>query len=181
MIGRAVQRPPGGLDKSAVRGHSLFMRIGVVLLLNLFAMTPVAVASETLPVLQAGNEVYSNVTVLSVSAADIYFTSDRGLANAKLKDLDPALQKQFNFNSTNAAAIEQKQKMANDEYHLQLLKQPASTVSMDEAAPPPGAANRAGHGQANLGQAAFEPGCAAAVCGEVADAGTRWPRQIHSG
>jgi thiol-disulfide isomerase/thioredoxin len=116
------------------------MRIGVVILLNLLTMASVAVAGEKLPVLKAGNEVYSNVTIMSVSATDIYFTSNRGLANAKLKDLDSALQKHFNFNPTNAAAIEQKQKAANAEYHLQTLKQPTPAVSADgEPAPPPGA------------------------------------------
>jgi cytochrome c biogenesis protein CcmG, thiol:disulfide interchange protein DsbE len=115
------------------------MRIGVVILLNLLAAVSVAVADDTLLLLQAGNEVYSNVTILSVSATDIYFTSSRGLANAKLKDLTPELQKRFNFNPTNAAAIEQKHKADNTAYHLQVLKQPAPTVSPDgQPLPPPG-------------------------------------------
>jgi thiol-disulfide isomerase/thioredoxin len=116
------------------------MRNGVAILLNLLAMASIAVADETLPVLKAGSEVYSNVTILSVSTTDIYFTSNRGLANAKLRDLAPALQKRFNFNPTNAASVERKQKAANAEYHLQALKQPAATASSDdEQAPPPGA------------------------------------------
>ena len=104
-------------------------------------MVSIAVAGETLPVLKAGAEVYSNVTILSVSATDIYFTGSRGLANAKLKDLDPALQKHFNFNPTNAATIEQGQKHANAEYHLQVLKQPAPGVSGADTGlvQPPGA------------------------------------------
>jgi thiol-disulfide isomerase/thioredoxin len=112
------------------------MRIGVAVLLNLIAMASIAIADETLPVLKAGNEVYSNVTVLSVSATDVYFTSSRGLANAKLKDLDPALQQHFNFNPTNAAAVERKQKQANADYQLQVLKQPAPSAG---TSPPPGA------------------------------------------
>jgi thiol-disulfide isomerase/thioredoxin len=124
------------------------MRIGVAIILNLFAMASIAIAGETLPVLKAGGEVYSNVTVMSVSATDIYFTSSGGLANAKLKDLDPALQRHFNFNSTNAAAIEQKQKAANAEYHLQVLNQPAPAVSPDgEPIPPPGAQIEPGTGK----------------------------------
>jgi thiol-disulfide isomerase/thioredoxin len=130
----------GGLDKTAGRGHSQSMRIGFAILFSLLAMASMAVAGETLPVLQAGNEVFSNVTIISVSATDIYFTSNQGLANAKLKDLDPAWQRHFNFNPTNAAAIEQKQKAANAEYHLQVLKQPAPAAStVGEPAPPPGA------------------------------------------
>src|SRR5208282_4994258 len=100
----------GRLDKSPLRVHSQSMRIGVVILFNLLAMAPIAIADETLPVVKAGSEVYSNVTILGVSATDIYFTSNRGLANAKSKDLEPALQKHFNFKPTNAAAIEKKHK-----------------------------------------------------------------------
>ena len=41
--------------------------------LFLVAAIGVARADEQLPVLQAGSEVYSNLTVTSVSATDIYF------------------------------------------------------------------------------------------------------------
>ncbi len=54
-------------------------------------MVSFAIGDETLPVLKAGNDSYTNVTVFKVTATDIYFTSDKGLANAKLKDLDPKL------------------------------------------------------------------------------------------
>ena len=50
-------------------------------------------AGDTLPVLKVGSEVYSNVTVTKVTATDIYFSHARGMGNAKLKNLDPALQK----------------------------------------------------------------------------------------
>jgi cytochrome c biogenesis protein CcmG/thiol:disulfide interchange protein DsbE len=124
------------------------MRIGVAIVFNLFAMASIAMAGETLPVLKARSEVYSNVTVMSVSVTDIYFTSSRGLANAKLKDLDPALQRHFNFNATNAAAIEEKHKADNAEYHLQVLKQPAPAAAQDGGpAPPPGAQIEPGTGK----------------------------------
>ena len=135
-----VSKCSANLDKAATCVHSQSMRIGTAILLNLLAMASIATAGETLPVLKAGDEVYSNATILRVSATDVYFTSDRGLANAKLKDLEPALQKHFNFNRTNAAAVEEKQKFANAEYHLQALKQPAPTVSPEgKPLPPPGA------------------------------------------
>jgi len=49
-------------------------------------------ADEKLPVLQAGGEVYSNVTVTAVSATDVFFTHDQGMGNAKLKDLSPGIR-----------------------------------------------------------------------------------------
>jgi thiol-disulfide isomerase/thioredoxin len=112
------------------------MCIGVAILLNLLAMASIAIAGEMLPVLKAGSEVYSNVTILSVSATDIYFTSNRGLANAKLKNLDPALQKHFNFNPTNAVAIERKHKTDNALYFQEVSRPSAAqgSVSAEEAA-----------------------------------------------
>jgi thiol-disulfide isomerase/thioredoxin len=116
------------------------MRIGIAAFLSLLAMALAAVAGDTFPVLKSGDNVYSNVTIMSVSATDIYFTSDKGLANAKLKDLDPAMQRHFNFNATNAAAIENQHKVDNAAYHLQVLKQPAPAFTPDgEPVPPPGA------------------------------------------
>ena len=112
------------------------MRIGVVILFNLFAMVSIAIADEALPVLVVGTNTYRHVAIFKVSATDIYFTSDRGMANAKLKDLDPGTQKHFNFNPTNAAAIERKQKAA-DALYFQEVSHPSvaqHAVSPEEAA-----------------------------------------------
>jgi thiol-disulfide isomerase/thioredoxin len=78
-------------------------------------------ADEKLPVLQAGADVYSNVTVLSVSATDVYFTynNGKGMANAKLKGLSPDLQKHFNYNPAVASTVEQKQALANVAYRAE--------------------------------------------------------------
>jgi len=83
-------------------------------------------ADEKLPVLQSGTDTYSNVTVLSVSATDVYFTYNhgKGMANAKLKNLSPDLQKHFHYNPAVAGAVEQRQKAANNQYR-QIDYQPA--------------------------------------------------------
>jgi thiol-disulfide isomerase/thioredoxin len=136
------------LDKVAVPVHSQTMRIGLVILLNLAAVASIARADETLPVLKAGDLTYSNVTVFKVSATDVYFTSDKGLGNAKLKDLNPELQKHFNYNPTNAAAVEKKQKAENDLYHIEALKPSAA----DKAASAEAAADRAAIRQPGTGK-----------------------------
>jgi protein disulfide-isomerase len=82
-------------------------------------------ADETLPVLQAGSETYSNVTVTSISATDIFFTYDGGMANVKLKELSPALQKHFNYEPQQAKAAELKLAEDKVKYHDQLIRQPA--------------------------------------------------------
>jgi thiol-disulfide isomerase/thioredoxin len=125
------------------------MRKWIAILLNLPAMASIAVAGETLPVLKAGNEVYSNATIMSVSVTDIYFTSSRGLANAKLKDLDPDLQKHFNYNPTNAVAAEQRQKAGNALYHVEIMKpSPVNQAANDEVAADRAAIRQPGTGKA---------------------------------
>jgi hypothetical protein len=81
------------------------MRATIFLLLGLLCTTSLVCADEQFPVLKvAGQEVYSNVTVTSVSATDIYFTHANGLGNAKIRDLDPALQQHFHFDPAKAKA-----------------------------------------------------------------------------
>ncbi len=91
-------------------------------------MALVGRANETFPVLKAGGVTYSNVTIFNVSATDIYFTSDHGLGNFKLKDLDPALQRHFHYDPKAAAALEQKEAAANHQYYLQAKAQSAAKV-----------------------------------------------------
>src|SRR3954447_4621710 len=88
------------------------MRLKTLLLLSLTFSTLLARADEKLPMLKVGSEVYSNVTVTSVTARDIYFTSSQGLGNAKLKNLEPAMQKHFNYDAAKVEAAEQKLKAA---------------------------------------------------------------------
>src|ERR1017187_9221269 len=88
-------------------------------------------AEEKLAVLTAGDLVYSNVTVTSVSVTDIFFTYDRGMANARLKELSPELQKHFHFNGRKAAVVEKRQAEANTQYHVNSFKQSAASVKSD--------------------------------------------------
>ena len=85
------------------------MRIIFFMFCYLAEMTSTVLADEKLPVLKVGSETYSNVAITTVSATDIYFNYDKGMANVKLKNLDPVLQKHFHYNAEQAASIEQKQ------------------------------------------------------------------------
>ena len=100
-------------------------------------------ANEKLPLLNAGSEVYSNVTVTTVTATDIYFTYSGGMGNVKLSKLDPALQKHFGYNPTKASEAEQKQAAANAQYHIQAINQPAPRPPADESAAQPSSAGQA--------------------------------------
>jgi thiol-disulfide isomerase/thioredoxin len=110
---------------------------------SLIAAVWAARADEKLPVLKAGSEVYSNVTVITVTATDIYFTYARGMANVKLSQLDPALQKHFGYNPKKAGEVEQKQAAANAQYRIQAINQPAPRPPADEGAALPAPAGQA--------------------------------------
>ncbi len=104
---------------------------------------------EQFPILKVQSEVYTNVTVTSVTATHIYFMHSRGLGDAKLQDLDPALQKLFNFNSTNAAAAALQSAQANARYREAVTTNSAATVAAQRAAASD-AASRAAAPQAAL-------------------------------
>src|SRR5215469_2537052 len=87
--------------------------VRLTLLTTVGAVCIARAADQTLPTLRVGSEVYSNVTITSVTATDIYFSHSGGLGNAKLKNLEPALQKQFHFNPAKGAAKEKEQTQAN--------------------------------------------------------------------
>ena len=64
-----------------------------------------------------GSTTYSNVTVFGANATDLFFASDQGVSNVKLKFLSPELQQKFNYNSNAAAKVEQQQ--MDDQKHYQ--------------------------------------------------------------
>lgn len=114
------------------------LRILILLVLGLLGAVSVW-ADEQLPVLQVGTDVYSNVTVLSVSATDVYFTYNhgKGMANAKLKNLGPDLQKHFHYSAATATAVEQKQFHANAQYQQAAMRQPAPMPPDETRMPEP--------------------------------------------
>lgn len=98
----------------------------LVVPLILTALIGLARADEQLPVLQAGSEVYSNVTITTVNATDVYFIYAGGMANVKIKNLSPELQKHFHYDSKKATVAEAKLAENKTQYHQQLLRQPAA-------------------------------------------------------
>jgi thioredoxin-related protein len=109
------------------------MRLGICFALGLLIIAQKVCADENLPLLKTSSEVYSNVTVLSTTATDVYFTynNGHGMANAKLKDLSRELQKHFHYNAAKAGEVEQKQAAANARYHDVVLNEQAS--GLDQA------------------------------------------------
>jgi thiol-disulfide isomerase/thioredoxin len=104
-----------------------------------FFITFAARADEHLDVLKVRSDTYSNVTVTAVSATDIYFTHSRGMGNAKLKYLDPALQKHFAYDVSQATTAEKAQTQAGAQYQEQILH--AQTVPRQPEGTPKPAQN----------------------------------------
>ncbi len=73
-------------------------------------------AEDYLATLKVGKEVYTGVTVTSVTATDVYFSHNGGLGNAKLKDLAPELKTRFRFNPGRAKERQQQQAEGNAIY-----------------------------------------------------------------
>jgi cytochrome c biogenesis protein CcmG, thiol:disulfide interchange protein DsbE len=90
-------------------------------------------ADETLPVLKVGSEVYSNVTVTTVTATDIYFSHSRGIGNAKLKSLQPDLQKRFNFNAAKAGETEKAQREQNALFRIEIASRTTPAVQVAQS------------------------------------------------
>jgi hypothetical protein len=118
------------------------MRLGTYLALGLLLIALKVCADEKLPALKVGNEVFSNVTVTAVTPTDIYFTYPGGMANAKLKKLDPELQKHFHYNTTNTVAVEKNQSKANAQYHADLASHPVLLPSNEGRSAPDSASPR---------------------------------------
>jgi len=117
------------------------LRLTIITAMGLLGANSV-VADEQLPLLKAGKNVYSNVTITAVTTTDVYFTSAGGMGNAKLKDLSPDLQKHFHYDPAKAGDVVQKQAAANAQYHLQALRQPAPKPPVDEDTTPSASAGQ---------------------------------------
>ena len=100
------------------------MRFHILLAVLLAAVSLTSSAEEKFPVLQIGNETYTNVIITEVTATDIFFFHSKGVGNAKIKDLSPELKKHFHYDSAKAADTAAKQAGNNAKYREALLHQP---------------------------------------------------------
>lgn len=71
--------------------------------------------------LKVGARSYKNVTVLGFNATDVYFTHSRGISNAKLRMLEPDMQKLFRYDEEASKRAEQQQEIDNEEFNKQVV------------------------------------------------------------
>lgn len=101
--------------------------------------------------LTVGSTTYSNVTVFGANKTDLFFSSDHGMSNVKLKYLSPELQKQFNYNSEAAEKVEQQRVAADRAFQANLASTLAARVKA--AAQERETETRAAYSKAGLGDA----------------------------
>jgi cytochrome c biogenesis protein CcmG/thiol:disulfide interchange protein DsbE len=103
--------------------HKRPMRLFIGLMLVAGGSWMASGAELKLPVLETSTEVYSNVIVMKITATDVFFTHSRGVGNAKLKDLNPELQKRFRYDPEKAAAATKQQAEATAQYYRTVTKE----------------------------------------------------------
>jgi len=103
--------------------------ITILLLATSFAAT----AADTLPLLKAGDEFYTNVTVTTVTATDIYFSHSQGMGNAKLKSLEPEMQQRFKFDPAKGKEVEERQAVSTALFQMSV----AAEAKADKLRPKP--------------------------------------------
>ena len=101
------------------------MRVQILVAMGCAIVSLTVHGDEKLAVLTVGGETYTNVTVTTVSATDIFFTHAGGMANAKLKDLPPDLQTHFHFDAQKAGEAERRQTENQAKFQAALARQPA--------------------------------------------------------
>jgi cytochrome c biogenesis protein CcmG/thiol:disulfide interchange protein DsbE len=84
--------------------RTLSLASALLLLAQALPAAPVKLDS-----LKVGSQIYSSVTIIRVTETDLYFNHDRGVANVKLKYLDPELQRKLDYDPKVAAESERKQ------------------------------------------------------------------------
>jgi len=105
---------------------STFTRVLLSAALMYAVSAAVAVQTdEHFDTLEIAGLMYTNVTITSVTATDVFFSHSQGLGNAKLKMVSPELREHFRFNSGKAGDVEKAQAKANADFHAQLAHEQA--------------------------------------------------------
>ncbi|MFM2081607.1 MAG: hypothetical protein RL380_298 [Verrucomicrobiota bacterium] len=75
-------------------------------------------ADEHFPTLQVGGVIYTNVTVTSHNASEIFFRHAGGLNNARLCFVSKEIQQQYNYDPVAARALEKRRENSGFTYQL---------------------------------------------------------------
>lgn len=104
------------------------LRFLYIIGLGCLVLASTARADDSFRFLKVHDQIYTNVTVTTVTPTDIYFTHAHGLASAKLKDLDPDFQKYFHFDAARSARVEQADIQATVDFQTKVAQQKPATT-----------------------------------------------------
>jgi len=79
-----------------------------------------------LDTMRVAKRTYTNVTITSFSASDVYFSHSQGVANAKLRNVEPSVQKLLDYSPDKAQVAEQAVEQADKRYEGALASAIAS-------------------------------------------------------
>ena len=111
-------------------------------------------APVKLSALTVGSTTYSNVTVFGANSTDLFFSSDSGVSNVKLKYLSPELQKEFHYDPKAGEKAEAQQIKDDKTYQANLAASLAAKVKAAQQQREERA--RAAYSQAGFGDAVSE-------------------------
>lgn len=103
----------------------------IALCLVVACCLPALAAQIKLVELKVGARTYRSVTVLGFNTTDVYFTHRGGISNAKLKYLEPEMQKLFYYDE--AAAAKEERKQQEEQVRFQRLVGEKAELSFQEA------------------------------------------------
>src|SRR5438034_8050349 len=101
---------------AGVRHIHVMMLRGFVLAGLLLGALSLPAAPLRLDRLKVGTRIYSGVSVVGANVTDLYFTHSEGIANVKLRLLEPSLQKRFNYDPKAAETAEKVQEEDDTKY-----------------------------------------------------------------
>ncbi len=97
--------------------HHYDMLLRCLFVVCLLGGSPLFGAPLKLDFLRVGTRVYSNVVVVGANTTDLYFKHSQGLSNVKLRQLDPQLQKRFDYDPKAAEEAERQQELDDLKFH----------------------------------------------------------------
>jgi cytochrome c biogenesis protein CcmG, thiol:disulfide interchange protein DsbE len=133
-----VKKTPGhpgmitGLAKKLAFRHTQGMTRCLAWAAGLGFLTLRVMAEEQLETLKVGAVSYSNVVVLSVNATDVYFRHQGGMANVRLRLLEPELQKRFHYDPARASQMEREQQFNSLNYRQSVVYSRMTPVETDD-------------------------------------------------
>lgn len=83
--------------------------------------------------IQVGSVTYSNVVITKINPSDIYFAHTGGMANIKMRQLDPRLQRKFNYDPKRAKFDETERMYNNEEYKRRAVQNFNNRVAQEQA------------------------------------------------